>query len=87
MHTGAPAETLHPPDGSAERRRLKVGVTMQVRGTTSRSVPFIRLSGQWLERAGFSTGAEVQVVVTNGEIRLLCTPPDEPSLPAQLDLL
>jgi len=35
-------------------------------------VPFLRLRGRWLERAGFAIGDDVQVVVEPG--RLVITP-------------
>jgi hypothetical protein len=34
--------------------------------------PFIRLSGKWLEEAGFAEGKQIAVIVGEGEIRLVC---------------
>jgi len=53
----------------AQPQTIKVGRTY--RGANSR-VPFIRLSGNWLEEAGFSEGDVAQVSVARGEIRLTC---------------
>ncbi len=46
------------------------------------AVPFIRLSGRWLEHAGFVQGAKVVITIGDGEIRLVCTRPT-PAQPQQ----
>jgi hypothetical protein len=43
-------------------------------------VPFIRLSGKWLEEAGFAEGNQIAVIVGEGEIRLVCQKPKSPQL-------
>ena len=53
-------------------RIVKVGRTTQVRRGGGRSVvPFIRLSGKWLERAGFLESDMIAVTAANGEIRIV----------------
>jgi hypothetical protein len=37
---------------------------------SGKHVPFIRLCGLWLMRAGFSQGARLRVTVSPGEIKL-----------------
>jgi hypothetical protein len=53
-------------------RFIKVGRTTQVRrgGNTSVMVPFIRLSGKWLERAGFIESDMIAVTAGDGVISL-----------------
>ena len=58
--------------GGVSLRILKVGRTTQVRGCGHGSVvPFIRLSGKWLERAGFLENDMIAVAAVNGEIRIV----------------
>lgn len=54
-------------------RLIKVGRTTQMRssGGSPVVVPFIRLSGKWLERAGFLEGDVIEVTAAKGEIRLV----------------
>ena len=53
-------------------RIVKVGRTTQVRRGGGRlAVPFIRLSGKWLERAGFLEGDMIAVTAANGEIMIV----------------
>ena len=55
-------------------RLIKVGRTTQVRragGSSVVVVPFIRLSGKWLERAGFLEGDIIEVTAANGEIKIV----------------
>jgi len=44
-------------------RQLKVSAQYQRRRWQERQVPFIRLSGKWLARAGFSIGSAITVRV------------------------
>ena len=53
-------------------RRLTIGCTGT--GAPRPDVPFLRLSGRWLERAGFAIGRSVKVEVSEG--RLLIQPVD-----------
>jgi hypothetical protein len=53
-------------------RRLMIGCTGA--GAPRSDVPFLRLSGRWLERAGFAIGRRVKVEVSDG--RLLIEPVD-----------
>ena len=59
-------------ESSGTVRIAKVGRTTQVRRGGGRSVvPFIRLSGKWLERAGFLEGDMIVVTAANAEIRIV----------------
>jgi hypothetical protein len=53
-------------------RRLTIGCTGT--GAPRPDVPFLRLSGRWLERAGFPIGGKVQIDVSEG--RLIIEPVD-----------
>ena len=57
-------------------RRLKIGYHYYDRRRDghcggSRTVPFLRLSGDWLEHAGFTVGQHVRVQITNRRIVLV----------------
>lgn len=52
------------------KRRRKVGYLFPTLSSKS-PVPVIRLSGKWLEEAGFGIGQEFVLTVREGEIRLL----------------
>jgi toxic protein SymE len=41
-------------------------------------MPFVRLSGHWLERAGFGIGTAVRVQVSRGRLVLEAIEPDRP---------
>jgi hypothetical protein len=53
-------------------RRLTIGCTGT--GAPRPDVPFLRLSGRWLERAGFAIGGKVKIDVSDG--RLIIEPVD-----------
>jgi hypothetical protein len=53
-------------------RRLTIGCTGT--GAPRPDVPFLRLSGRWLDRAGFVIGRGVKVDVSDG--RLIIEPVD-----------
>lgn len=42
-------------------------------------MPFVRLSGRWLERAGFGIGTAVRVQVSRGRLVLEAIEPERPS--------
>lgn len=42
-------------------------------------MPFVRLSGRWLDRAGFGIGTAVRVQVSRGRLVLEAIEPDRPS--------
>ena len=50
------------------------------------SVPFVRLSGKWLEQAGFLEDGRVEVIVSKGEIRLVCLGASDKPRPPQGEL-
>jgi len=52
-------------------RELLVGQTFQSRGRDEVAVPFIRLSGRWLEQAGFTSGTRIEVRVKTGQLLLV----------------
>jgi len=65
-----PAATVADPTPT---RTVTVGRRIHIyRGGRSIGVPFIRLSGKWLERAGFRERDRVEVWIGQGEIRLVC---------------
>lgn len=55
-------------------KTIKVGKISQwcARGAPSVYVPFIRLSGKWLERVGFCAGEYVEIRISDREIKLVC---------------
>lgn len=58
--------------GAPEARSIKIGSSF--RGTrfgATTVVPLIRLSGRWLEKAGFHVGDRLVVDVRPDEIRLI----------------
>lgn len=60
---------------AAHVRRLTVGYVPQFRrGGECVCVPLLRVSGKWLEAAGFKTGAAVEVDVTEGQIVISAQP-------------
>lgn len=44
-------------------------------------MPFVRLSGRWLDRAGFAIGTPVRVQVSRGRLVLEAIEPDRPGRP------
>lgn len=54
-----------------QRRPRRYGFDKEVR------VPFLRMNGKWLEKAGFSVGSKVRVEVEEGRLVLTSreTPP------------
>lgn len=56
-------------------RRLTVSTLFQPRRRGGVTTPHLRLSGRWLESAGFIKGARVAVTVTAGQ--LIITPAHE----------
>jgi hypothetical protein len=59
----------------AQPQTIKVGRTYQRGFSATSRVPFIRLSGRWLEEAGFLEGDVLEISVALGEIRLKATKP------------
>ncbi|RYD71118.1 MAG: type I toxin-antitoxin system SymE family toxin [Verrucomicrobiaceae bacterium] len=53
-------------------RRITVGSLYRPakKGSLPTSVPYIRLSGKWLERAGFLPNDKVEVKVSQGELNI-----------------
>lgn len=50
-------------------RRLTVGCTYQERARAKLTpVPFIRLTGKWLESAGFHPGQKIALRISSAEI-------------------
>ena len=47
------------------------------RGSTSGYVPFIRIRGRWLEKAGFAIGDDVTITATDGALVIRKAPPQE----------
>jgi len=52
-------------------RQLIVSQLVQSRGRDLVSVPYIRLSGLWLNRAGFPIGARIEVRIKRGKLLLV----------------
>ncbi len=53
-------------------RRITVGSLYRPakKGSLPTTVPFIRLSGKWLEKAGFTTGDMLEIEASEGKIAL-----------------
>jgi hypothetical protein len=49
-------------------RRLTISAQYQPRRWRAHHVPFIRMSGTWLARAGFPIGSKINVRVENGAL-------------------
>jgi hypothetical protein len=72
-----------------ERRKediRRLTVSMLLRQPSSRRkghdrVPFLRVSGRWLEQCGFSIGTRYYVTVTHGKLMLTTADPDRPDEP------
>jgi hypothetical protein len=75
------SELLESPLTEARPTNIKVGRNYQGGFSATSRVPFIRLSGRWLEEAGFSEGDVLEVSVVQGEIRLKTTKPTLPHTP------
>jgi toxic protein SymE len=61
-------------------------VSMLLRQRSSRRsrhdrVPFLRVSGRWLEQCGFSIGTRYYVTVTQGKLMLTLAEPDRSDEP------
>lgn len=70
------------PDLPLTSRQLVVSQLVQSRGRNEVSVPYIRLSGLWLKRAGFSIGARIEVLIQPGKLLLICPEETEQRLSA-----
>jgi len=69
-------------------RTIKVGRIYQMRkGKGLIEFPFIRLSGKWLEQAGFIRGDLVQISASRGEIKLTPLRKRETAVGEQVQLL
>jgi hypothetical protein len=51
---------------SKDSKRIKIGCTGV--GAPRSDVPYLRLRGRWLERAGFAIGRNVRVDVNEGRL-------------------
>jgi len=77
----APPPNPHRPSsrGGAGKPR-ELSITTLVRATTrtrsgETAVPYLRLSGHWLEQHGFNRGSRVIVTAENGKLILTIAPP------------
>ncbi|MDE8555815.1 SymE family type I addiction module toxin [Pantoea vagans] len=68
------AVDLNPEAPSVTRRKLMVSYAS--RYPSYIRIPSIIMKGQWLAAAGFTTGTEVEVGVTEGRIVLIVKPPE-----------
>jgi hypothetical protein len=60
-------------------RTLTVSMLLRQRSSTRGGrdrVPFLRVSGQWLEQCGFAIGARYNVTVAQGKLMLTLAQPD-----------
>jgi len=72
MNNAAVQQSSQPSDSRSATRIIKVGSTIRVaKNGRSSKVPFIRLSGKWLEDAGFEEGDYLEICVQRGELRML----------------
>jgi hypothetical protein len=65
------AENDNQPELPITSRQLVVSQLVQSRDRDLVSVPYIRLSGLWLKRAGFPIGARIEVRIKRGKLLLL----------------
>ena len=75
VHEPTPTYQAHP----AAIRTLKVRAGHYDYQRMPKPVPWIYLKGYWLEQAGFSIGATVQVQVSSGRIVVTMEGADAPS--------
>ena len=69
-------------------RRLTVSRIYQTRSSgPGVRAPMIRLTGKWLEEAGFAAGETVTVQVEQGRIVVTQVSPNRPAEPVQQELL
>jgi len=71
-----------PSTSSARIRKIKVGRIYRnhTRNAPGTAVPFIRISGKWLEQAGFRMGSVVTITVQSGELTLTVQNPNLPEV-------
>lgn len=70
-------ENENQPELPITSRQIVVSYLVQSRGRDLVSVPYIRLSGLWLNRAGFPIGARIEVRIKRGKLLLLCSAPTD----------
>jgi len=75
VHEPTPAYQAHTP----ATRTLKVRTGHYDYQRMPKPVPWIYLKGYWLEQAGFSIGATIQVQVSSGRIVVTVEDVDAPS--------
>jgi hypothetical protein len=85
-HTASTATAEEQTTNAPRRERRKkdirtLTVSMLLRQRSSRRsghdrVPFLRVSGRWLEQCGFAIGARCYVTVTQGKLMLTLAKPD-----------
>jgi len=66
------------PEGAPRTARAPSVLTLSRRRIARRSlpdatVPYLRMSGRWLEEHGFAIGSAVQVVVEHGRVTIIST--------------
>ena len=83
MSSSAFKQSQQASDSRSGTRIIKVGSMVRfARNGRSTKVPFIRLSGKWLEDAGFQEGDFLAVCVQHGEMRMICSSEGTAQLPA-----
>ncbi|MEA2414575.1 MAG: Toxin SymE, type toxin-antitoxin system [Thermoanaerobaculia bacterium] len=85
-HIASTATAEEPTTNSSRREQRKkdirtLTVSMLLRQRSSRRsghdrVPFLRVSGRWLEQCGFAIGARYYVTVAPGKLMLMLAEPD-----------
>jgi hypothetical protein len=78
--TNAPRRELRRKD----IRTLTVSMLLRQRSSTRRGhdrVPFLRVSGRWLEQCGFAIGARYYVTVAQGKLMLTLAEPERSDEP------
>lgn len=84
LHASTATSVEKPTNGLRESRRngvrtLTVSVLLRQRSSSRGGhdrVPFLRVSGQWLEQCGFVIGAQYSVTATPGQLMLTLAEPD-----------
>jgi len=49
-------------------RRLKIDTQLRRLSSKAKQVPSVKLSGIWLEQAGFKIGAHIEIHVKDGQL-------------------
>lgn len=67
------------------QRRITIGSLLRSTRTHGEGhVPYVRMSGRWLERAGFGCGARLLIAAEEGKLVITLAPPEPVEQPAKV---